>query len=163
MAMDTPSIYGLYDALGNLRYVGKANSPDRRLRSHMRDAHRRNTPLYCWLRKHGVPELRVLEEGCADWVEAERRHISRARADGCDLLNVAEGGDQPFCPRETREANGRKTAATVHGDPLRKRLWRVKRELGDSLKRGYVRPETQRRMGELARRRPDLFPSWIAL
>lgn len=103
------SIYGLFDKAGGLRYIGKANCCKARLRGHMRDALRRNTPLYAWIKKHGEPEMRVLESDCTDWREAERRLIAEARARGDKLLNLADGGDQPFCPPETRKRNGRES------------------------------------------------------
>jgi hypothetical protein len=90
------SIYALVcKETGNVRYIGKANKPKDRLKSHMRDARRRNTPLYAWIRKNGEPELVVLAEGCLQWEEAERLAISFARSEGMNILNVADGGDQP--------------------------------------------------------------------
>lgn len=106
-----PSIYGLFDSTGALRYIGKANDPAKRLKGHMRDVRRRRTPLYDWLSKYGEPELRILEASCHDWKEAERRLIAEARARGDRLLNVADGGDEPHCPIETRRANGSKASA----------------------------------------------------
>lgn len=92
-----PSIYGLLcrDS-GQLLYIGKANDPNARLKSHMRDARRRNTPLYAWIRKHGCPKLVVLAAGCESWAEAERKAITLARNLGVALLNLADGGDQPM-------------------------------------------------------------------
>lgn len=102
------SIYGLYDKAGRLRYIGKANNPVERLKGHMRDGRKRKTPLYDWIRKHGEPEMRVLESDCVDWKEAERRLIREARERGEKLLNLADGGDQPFCPTEVRSENAKK-------------------------------------------------------
>jgi hypothetical protein len=104
------SIYGLYDCDGALRYIGKANDPAKRLKGHMRDRQRRRSPLYDWLNKHGLPEMRVIEQDCADWCEAERRLITDARVRGEKLLNVADGGDEPHCPVEVRRRNGRHLA-----------------------------------------------------
>jgi hypothetical protein len=98
-------IYGLYGEDGCLRYIGKANDPKKRLDSHMKAAKSRKTPLYAWIRRHGRPEMRVLEANCADWREAERRLIAAARMAGERLLNLADGGDQPLCTREQRQAN----------------------------------------------------------
>ena len=105
------SIYGLFDATGELRYIGKSNNPKKRLGSHLRDAKRLKTPLYAWINKHGMPEMRVLEANCPDWQEAERRHIADARARGERLLNIADGGDEPFCPPEVRASNWKKLQA----------------------------------------------------
>jgi hypothetical protein len=81
---------------GAVRYIGKADCPEKRLKSHMRDAKRRNTPLYSWIKKHGRPNIVVLATGCVDWVKAEREAISFARSIGVQLLNLADGGDQPL-------------------------------------------------------------------
>lgn len=129
----------------------------------MRDARRRNTPLYAWIRKHGTPELRVLEADCDDWVEAEQRLIAEARARGEDLLNLARGGDQPYCPTGVRADNGRRNARAIHDDPRRRRLWQLKRDLGDMLKRGYVSDRTKAKIRLAANKRPDLFPEWVDL
>lgn len=142
------SIYGLFDKDGQLRYIGKAVDPQSRLKGHMQDARTKKTPLYDWIRKHGVPVMEVLEADCADWKEAERRLISEARLRGEDLLNVADGGDQPFCDYETRAENGRNNAKSRH-----KRLWYLKLQLGGALRRGEVREETKQMMRE----RPDIF------
>lgn len=103
------AIYGLYDLHGRLRYIGKANDPVARIRSHMRDSKRRKTPLYDWIRKHGEPVMRVLEDNCCDWREAERRLIAEAKARGERLLNLAAGGDEPHCPKEVRKENGKRS------------------------------------------------------
>ena len=75
---------------------------------------KRHTPVYDWMRKllqHGQrPDLIVLEAGTTDWRASERRWIARARAAGLKLLNLAEGGDQPACPKAIRQANGRANA-----------------------------------------------------
>lgn len=90
------SIYALVcKKTGDVRYIGKANKPKERLKSHMRDARRRSTPLYAWIRKNGEPDLVVIADGCAQWEDAERLAISFARAKGFNILNVADGGDQP--------------------------------------------------------------------
>ena len=123
------SIYGLTDPeTGELRYIGKAADPEKRLRGHMREM-RRHTPLYCWLRKVGKPGLVILEADCGDWAEAERRLIAGARARGDRLLNIADGGDEPFCAPEVRAANGPKVAAARS-----KVLWQVYRKFGANRK-----------------------------
>ena len=144
-------IYALTDPDGSVRYIGKAKNARARLKGHMLDAKRRNTPVYCWIRKLAAnghaPGLVVLES-CVDWQEAEKRLISLYRSNGCRLLNVAEGGDQPFCPTDVRAANGRANAKSRD-----QRLWALKRSLGDALKRGHVSELTKEKM----RSRPDVF------
>ena len=145
-------IYGLYDAQGNLRYIGKANDMNARLSSHMRDSLRRNTPLYSWIRKNGAPEMRLLAE-TSDWKVEEARLIADAVAKGEKLLNLAKGGDEPFCPANVRAENGRKNAAAIHGNADRKRLWSLKQKLAALLKQGYVSASTLKKM----QARPDVF------
>lgn len=157
------SIYGLYDKRGNLRYIGKANDPAARLKSHMRDCRRRQTPLYSWIRKHGLPVMQVLEADCADWRKAERRLIDEARQRGERLLNLADGGDEPHCPTEVRQRNGRNTAKAIHSDPLAKRVWDLKRQIGRALKDGYVRNAGRAKLRLAAAKRPELFGLWANL
>jgi hypothetical protein len=110
---DGASIYALLcRKTGELRYIGKANDPDERLKSHMRDARRRNTPLYSWIKKHGQPEMVILARGCLDWVSAERDAIAFAREIGVNLLNLADGGDQPpMASKEALASSARKMTA----------------------------------------------------
>lgn len=112
-------IYGLFDPeSGELRYIGKANNSAKRLKSHLREVRRRKTPLYNWLAKLELPPIvEVLERTC-NWREAETRLIAEHRAKGTRLLNIADGGDEPHCPKSIRADNGRMAAKkrnkTVH-------------------------------------------------
>ncbi|WP_133255484.1 GIY-YIG nuclease family protein [Phenylobacterium soli] len=113
-------IYGLTDPVtGELRYIGKANDATQRFGSHLRDMDRRRTPLYDWMKKLRAsgrsPALVIIEECAGDWREAERRLISEARARGARLLNVADGGDEPYCPPEVRSENGRRAVRRFLG------------------------------------------------
>lgn len=116
----TASIYGLcHPITGELRYIGKANKPAARLKSHGKDADRQRTPVHCWITKLfglGGPEMVILEEGCEDWVSAERRWIAKARAAGFRLLNLADGGNQPHCSAEVRSANGKRLMQYMRGE-----------------------------------------------
>lgn len=107
-----PEIYALTDPTGEIRYIGKANNSRARFKGHLRDAKRRKTPVYAWIRKLEKigqrPGLTVLEI-CDDWQSAEQRLIADHRAAGARLLNVADGGDEPFCSCEQRRTLGRKT------------------------------------------------------
>ena len=157
------SIYGLYDKSGVLRYIGKAKDPVARLKSHMRDSRRRKTPLYDWINKHGVPEMRVLEADCKDWREAERRLIADAKANGERLLNLAQGGDEPYCPRRVRQGNGQRVAAAIHSNPDAKRIWDLKRKVGLALKEGYVSNRGRAKLRLAAVKAPQLFGVWADL
>lgn len=154
-----PSIYGLIDPRdGSIRYVGKANDPGKRLKGHLRECRRRNTPVYAWIRKLvglGMsPGLRVLEADCEDWKEAERRIIAEMR-EGGRLLNVADGGDEPHCPLEVRKANAKKLNAARGSRADRKDgplygYWDMMRESGSILLRWRKMPGREAKAAKLA-------------
>lgn len=156
-------IYGLYDRESNLRYIGKANDAKKRLAGHMREVRRRRTPLYDWLAKHGTPELRILEADCVDWRASERRLIAEARKRGDRLLNLADGGDEPFCPREVRAANARMVARKRTENPRARRIWEIKRMLGSALKDGHLMNRTREKMRRLAAINPAVFGAWASI
>lgn len=98
---------------GDVRYIGKAVCAKKRLSSHLRDARRRNTPVYCWIRKlqdsGKLPVMKVLDSAVAasEWESVERRLIADARVAGARLLNLADGGNAPQCSPEVCSRNGR--------------------------------------------------------
>lgn len=161
-------IYGLHDPrTGELRYIGKANDVGKRFKDHLRET-RRRTPLYDWikmLRGLGlVPRMEVLECcGVGAWQEAEIRAIADARAAGIRLLNVAEGGNEPFCSTEIRAENGRKSVAARTSTPLKARVYQLKRHIGQLLKAGYVNEATKAKLRLAAGKRPELFGAWSSL
>lgn len=94
-------IYGLYcPATGELRYIGKADDPETRLKTHLMGCESRSWPCANWLaklkREGGRPLLMVLASCLSDdWQSVERQVIAQYREAGADLLNIGEGGDQP--------------------------------------------------------------------
>jgi hypothetical protein len=99
------------------RYIGKANDAMRRYASHMRDARRRDTPVYRWIRARvgrGTPPAMLVLTRChaSRWQAEEIAQIAAARDAGARLLNVAAGGDEPHCPANVRAENGRRVAAS---------------------------------------------------
>lgn len=91
---ETPTIYALVDPRnGVIRYVGKANDPVKRLRSHVRTSDT-STHKGAWLvalRKAGLKPLLLRLERCTErpWEEAERDWITRLRP---TLYNLDAGG-----------------------------------------------------------------------
>ena len=71
-----------------IRYIGKSNDPEKRLKQHLRE-NRRNYPVYNWINKlrmeNKIPLLKILSE-TRDWKSKEKELIAK---------NVSEGGDQP--------------------------------------------------------------------
>lgn len=130
------SIYGLYcPKSGELRYIGKANDARKRLSSHLKDCNRRKTPCACWIKslvENGqVPVMKVLAEVQeSEWEQAEREFISEARLRGEDLLNVARGGVDIPCSRETRSDNARRINRNRASSAEEACLWRLKQRVG---------------------------------
>lgn len=154
-------IYSLIDPVTNeTRYIGKANDPQKRLKGHIADAARRDYPVYRWIRKlissGKCPVLNVLEYA-EDWKEAEKRLIKASIEKGDKLLNVAEGGDQPFCSYEVRALNGKKNAQKIHSSERSKRIWELKRNVASAIKKGLISNEKRQALRNAAARRPDLF------
>lgn len=123
---------------GEVRYVGKANDAAKRLAGHLRDSRRRNTPVCCWIRslsaKGLLPQMRILETvDASEWVAAERKWIAEFRSRTIKLLNLADGGNQPSQTQEQRADGGRKAVKAREKDARSRRLWRVRKDLGDSL------------------------------
>jgi hypothetical protein len=163
-------IYALCDpATGEIRYIGKANDSEKRLKGHIRDSRRRNTPVYCWIRKllssGKFPKMIVLERPRpTEWKDSEARLIAQHKSKR--LLNVATGGDEPFCPKEVRAANGRKNAKAIHSDPEKRNKWNLAREVGMLLedKNINVRIKATLNCMALANLFPDRVPSsWLGI
>lgn len=138
--MASVEIYTLsHPVTHEIRYIGKANNSKKRLLSHLRDSKRRDTPVYCWIKKlrsEGlIPDVKIIEKTDSEnWVSVEIRLIEEYKKNGFKLLNIALGGDEPYCSKETRAENGRKVAQAIHSDPVRKRFWQLKHDLAISLK-----------------------------
>mgnify|MGYP003503946422 FL=1 len=126
----------------------------------MRDSVRRDTPVYRWIRKNGLPSMIILHADCDDWKAAEIGAIAHHKAMGARLLNVALGGDEPFCPPEVRAANGSKIAKLRASTPAKKRMYELRRSLGQSLKQGYVSDATRDKMRLAAAKYPHMFSNW---
>lgn len=160
-------IYALRDPITkDIRYIGKANSASKRLASHIRDSSARDTPVYRWIRKLAkqglIPVIDVLEVA-EDWIEAERRLIAVSRAQGCRLLNVAAGGDEPYCSLAVRAENGRKIAEAIHFDPFRRRAWELNKAIGSALQKDQVSNATRAKLRAAALKSPKLFGRFAAL
>lgn len=160
-------IYGLHDPdTGELRYIGKANNLKKRLASHIRDSRARDTPLYMWIRKLTAqgkcPEIRLIAESDADsWESVERAQIAAARESGLWLLNLAKGGNQPFCPIETARANAIALNKRLNdATDKEKKIAAVKRRMGQFLRAGVVNERTKEKMRYAAIRWPEHFAKW---
>lgn len=92
-----------------IRYVGKAMNPARRLKAHMRGAAKRKSHKDNWLfllqKECRSPELVILHTVAPgdDWAEMERRAIATGRALGWPLTNLTHGGEGASLTLEERE------------------------------------------------------------
>lgn len=91
-------IYGLTLLAGaEIRYVGKATNPKRRLTDHLRDARDGlHTHKAAWIRaNYELIELLVLETvpDDVDWQDREKHWIKKLREEGHRLTNGTDGGD----------------------------------------------------------------------
>lgn len=96
--VETTFIYALNDPeTGECRYVGKADDPQERFRSHLKQRNQRcpRTDWLAALKKRGLrPVLEILDEvPKSEWAFWERKYIFVSRAIGMELLNVTDGGD----------------------------------------------------------------------
>lgn len=110
-------IYGLFHPeTDELRYIGKANNADERLKTHLLDSKKFVRPIHRWvsklLRSGKRPVVRVLETVPTElWEETERRLIAEYRTK-TRLLNLADGGNQPSqTPEQARRAAQASNAA----------------------------------------------------
>lgn len=138
--MKMVEIYALHDPDTNeIRYIGKANNAQKRLKSHILDR-RHNRPVCQWVKslvENGkAPVVRVLETVPADqWEEAERRLIAAHRKT-CDLLNLADGGAMPSQTLEQRRKNGKAmNKAVAQKSPEMIRFIKAKQDMARLLAR----------------------------
>ena len=173
MTNPTVEIYALIDPRdGSVRYIGKAVNSQKRLKGHLRETRRRNTPVYRWMAKlRGLGMAPVLSIQCVcgadEWQQKEREAIASVRACGNRLLNVADGGDEPSCPYEVRASNGRKVAVSRVDTPIKAKVYQLKKMMGDALRSKYLSQSSKIKLRGAAREAamicPSLFGGWAAL
>jgi hypothetical protein len=138
---ETTFIYGLFDPRNcQLRYIGKSNNPERRLRQHITEARhsRKHRYLLGWIKQllsEGLePAVEVLEECTQDiWQESEKAWIADCKEYGLRLVNGTDGGDGPFSfTSEAREnisiTHKGKKFSGEHKESM-KRAWARRKEL----------------------------------
>lgn len=124
---------------GDVRYIGKANNTQKRLKSHIRaarDPKKNHTPVYCWINQLGRQGLQPIAQVVAiaigdDWQTLERELIAQWRKDG-RLLNVADGGDEPHCAPEQRKNLG--AALNARMDDMALALRKIACTMGSHIK-----------------------------
>lgn len=153
------AIYALSDESGRVRYVGKANDPDKRLASHFRDAQHRNTPICCWLRKRTRSQVTLtVIEWCEDWKARERYWIEKYRAKG-KILNLADGGDQPQASLTVNRRNAMMATKSRCATPFKARVYLLKKRMGHALRAGELSPAALQNVRIAVAKAPQLFGS----
>ncbi len=99
MNLEVTFIYVLKDPVtGEVRYVGKADRPSKRLVQHVGIANRRKDYKACWIRsllRRGLkPELEIVDEVPVEyWQALEAAYIAFYSELGYRLVNVTPGGN----------------------------------------------------------------------
>lgn len=94
----TTFIYTLSDSSGNIRYIGKSNTPRKRLYSHIKECKTSNkSHKINWIKslldKNETPIIEILEEVSIDnWQNSEIYWIEQFRQWGFNLTNISIGG-----------------------------------------------------------------------
>lgn len=138
--MSLVQIYGLYEPDGiALRYVGKANNAERRLKTHLLERGQ-SRPVNRWIKalvsRGQSPVMRVLENVPNDqWEQAERRLIAEHRKTS-SLLNVADGGAMPSqTDQERKKAAKASNSAQAKKSPAELEFVRAKQDVARLLSR----------------------------
>lgn len=158
-------IYGLIDPLTNqIRYIGKAVCASKRLKSHVSDSRKKNSPVHIWIRdlqsKKLIPRLTLIETvSLSAWPDAERRTIAKYRKTH-SLLNVAAGGNQPYCSPEVRKKNGPKACKQRTSTRQGQQIWYLKQQIGIGLKKGWGSEKAKASLRLAAQKAPHLFGLW---
>lgn len=136
--MTTVHIYALFDPreVDHVRYIGKAEDLDRRLRQHIQAALNRNVERRCydWIRdldQDGVcPGIRIVRSvDLGEWVNAEREEILRHRELGHELTNATDGLDGSWFPDDdARERHRSRVIQALNRPEVRAALAKPKTE-----------------------------------
>lgn len=110
-------VYGLFDKLGNIRYVGMSTSGLIRPKKHLMPSSYNNPKkinyhVYCWIRKclkeNFIPEIKVLEYGNKDNVyQLEQKWIKYFNKKNIKLTNKVDGGPGMLGLKHTKETKNK--------------------------------------------------------
>lgn len=96
--MNKTFIYTLSDSEGNIRYVGKTNDPQHRLKKHLNEAKNKRTHKEKWidseLNMGNLILLEIIDEvSSTEWSFWETYWISQFKTWGFNLVNGTSGGE----------------------------------------------------------------------
>lgn len=122
-------IYALLDPITSaVRYAGQTVGPDRRLRTHIRQANEKQFHSACWVKSllnRGLqPVMEILDvvpDTEADFWE--REYIQNFRERGFDLTNATPGGDGNIAPtEESKERNRQAHLGKRHAQAAKEKV-----------------------------------------
>lgn len=152
----TTFIYTLSDSTG-IRYVGKADNPNQRLKGHIKEAKRDKYEKDKWvasLLKQGVrPIMEVIEEvSVENWKFAEARWIAEFKSQGCELVNETYGGEgsDGFKGKHHSEETRARIREKLKG---RKASNETRKNLSIALKGKPLSEETKKKLSDKAKQR----------
>lgn len=153
----TTFIYALADPRKPeiIRYVGKSDNPQKRLRYHLQEStYRPNSRRSKWLRsltKAEVTPVLILVEECpaTEWRSRELFWIAHYRGVGCDLVNSTDGGGEratplpEICAKISASKQGQRKGVPLSPEHRAK--------IGAALKGQVIPPETRAKMSASAK------------
>lgn len=105
--MKTAFIYALKEPeTGEIRYIGKANDPQKRFLAHLR--REESNHRVCWIKKllqaGKQPQLEIIDEIPFEyWQQLEVAYIEFFKESGCRLVNGTLGGDESLGAKASEE------------------------------------------------------------
>ena len=139
--MKTTFIYTLSYPEGNIRYVGKSDEPQQRLKNHIYEARRNKWKSYKnnWIRelltRDNRPIMQIIEEVDIDqWQKKEIYYINHYRSLGFDLVNTAPGGQGGGVEYHSEESK-RKISDALKGKYSGEKNWNFGKKMGPSSRR----------------------------
>ena len=136
-------IYAISHPITNeIRYIGKSVNIKRRLIGHISKSRNNNNHFHNWIKSilnEGLkPKIEIIKHtNEQNWMQDEKDSIIEYRENGHNLLNIAEGGNEPYCSKEQRAINGRNTAKDIHSNEYKKTIWKKKLDMANALKGLY--------------------------
>lgn len=160
----TTYIYALLDPRdGAVRYVGKADDPERRFNEHFyfKGGNKHKHNWIAQLRLLGLaPEMLILEKCANNWGEKEQQWILQFRESGAALTNLTDGGEGNLGRPNSEETRAKISAALSDPEVKARQSTAIVSAFTDpemktrhaaAIKRSWADPETRARRTESLR------------
>lgn len=149
----TTFIYALCDDDHSVRYIGKSDAPEKRLKSHMQKAKHLKTYKDKWMcSRDKEPILKVLEEVPFElWQEREMYWIRHYRSIGARLTNGDNGGVGGIGRKPSAETRAKMSAAATG----KKKSPESIAKLIERNRKQIVSPATRAKISQAVKSLPD--------